>query len=312
VTSRTFSRGSIRYFGNGSARLSATAAFTFERLRHWVDEPLTNADKRELIRWARAGETLFSPREWVGLKLKLHSATLYHLIRAVPAWERDREEVYPNDFRYPRVPLWRMEKMRWPGLGLRDYAEITELRLRLGGFERDFRQRAASPVRYVSSDVPCVLVPTETQRLLQRVGRFYKNSCVFPQLEPPCLFDKCEASSWKAQSWNRARNRIQSDAVAEHAVAEWREKARVGGEVIHLGPPAKRYARLAKDQARYNEQWASHWLVKPDRAGLVGLSKHMRLNRSLNIPHDPALVQKLEHDNEQALRPACQQGKLYG
>jgi hypothetical protein len=66
-------------------QIERNSCVTFERLRHWVDEPLTNADKRELIRWARAGETLFSPREWVGLKLKLHSATLYHLIRAVPA-----------------------------------------------------------------------------------------------------------------------------------------------------------------------------------------------------------------------------------
>jgi hypothetical protein len=249
----------------------------------------------------------------LGNKLKIASQWLYRLIEAIPVWERNREEIYPHDFRAPQVPLWRMEKMRLPGLGLRDYAEITELRLRLGGLERAFRQKAASAVR----DIPSLSAgfsrtPNERQGLLQRIGRLYKNSCWFPQLEPPCLFDKCEASSWKAQSWNTAQHRIQSDAVAEHVVVEWREKARIGGEVVHLEPPAKRYARLAKDQAGYNEQYASYWNVNRDSAGLVGLSKTMRLNGTINIRRDPVLTQEFQHDREQAGRRTREQGKLYG
>jgi hypothetical protein len=253
-----------------------------------------------LVRWARIGEAIFSPTEWVGLKLKIHSETLYHLICAISVAERDREKIYPDDFRYPRVPLWREEKAHWPDLGLRDCTEITKLLFKHGGYQREFRQKAASPVRPPSTPLAQIsLVPTETQRLLERAGRLYKNSS-WPSKRERCLFDKCAG---KRQSWVEGR-RIESNAVEEQARVEWREKARVGGEVKHLEPPAQRYARLERTRASYNERWGSHW-------NGVGQSRRLRDQRSLNIPHDPILVEKLEHDNEQSVRPIPSKGKRY-
>jgi hypothetical protein len=34
------------------------------------------------------------------------------------------------------------------------------------------------------------LTPPETQQVLKRIGRLYKNSCWWPNREKPCLFDK--------------------------------------------------------------------------------------------------------------------------
>jgi hypothetical protein len=86
----------------------------------------------------------------IGNKVKVAAGTLYQLVRAVPVAERDRNEIYPADFRYPQIPLWREEKMRLPGLGLRDYASLGRLLLRSGSYEVVIRQKAASPVR----DIP--------------------------------------------------------------------------------------------------------------------------------------------------------------
>ena len=49
-------------------------------------------------------------------KVRLSAASLFHLISAIPQAERDQAGIYPNDFRFPRLPLWREEKMLWPGV----------------------------------------------------------------------------------------------------------------------------------------------------------------------------------------------------
>jgi hypothetical protein len=41
--------------------------------------------------------------------------TLFHLVSAIPQWERDRAGIYPNNFLYSRPPRWRQEKMVLPG-----------------------------------------------------------------------------------------------------------------------------------------------------------------------------------------------------
>ncbi len=111
-------------------------------------------------------------------KIKMAAGTLYHLVRAIPLVERDRQEIYPADFRYPRIPLWREEKMRLPGLGLSDYADPAKLLFKFGRYEPVIRQKAASPVQYVLSITSWgQLTPPEMQQVLKRIGRLYKNSC---------------------------------------------------------------------------------------------------------------------------------------
>src|SRR5262249_11112334 len=125
-----------------------------------------------------------------------------------------------------------------------------------GRYERVIRQGVASPVLHVLVTTRWMvfylwqwqwLPSPEKQQLLKRAGRLYKNSR-WPSKEERCLFDKCFG---KRVSWVDGRC-IESDAVEEQARIEWREKARIGGEVIHLGPPAERYARLERDRASYN------------------------------------------------------------
>jgi hypothetical protein len=100
-------------------------------------------------------------------KVKVAAATLYQLIDAIPVVERDREEIYPTDFRAPQIPLWRAEKMRLHGLGLRDYSEPTKLLDRFGRYEPVIRQKAASSVRDIlaigSVDLCGQLTPETTQ-----------------------------------------------------------------------------------------------------------------------------------------------------
>jgi hypothetical protein len=47
--------------------------------------------------------------------IKRTAETLFHLVSAIPQWERDQLGIYPADFRYPRQPIWRQEKMVLPG-----------------------------------------------------------------------------------------------------------------------------------------------------------------------------------------------------
>jgi hypothetical protein len=239
-------------------------------------------------------------------KVKSAAETLYHLINAIPVAERDREEVYPDDFRYPRVPLWRAEKMRWPGLALRDYAEPARLLTKFGS-EFAYRQKAASPVRVIEGGDYNIRKTLEAQLALQRIGRLYKNSCWWSKKEKPRLFDKAEASSWKkAQLWKPGEVSIKFDPadslkLEKQERAEMFRTARSGGSVQHPEGSAKRHARLASSQAAYNEQSASCWLVRPRPDGAVGLNELYRKNRSLNIPVETiearnAMIANLECD----------------
>jgi hypothetical protein len=234
-------------------------------------------------------------------KIKIAAETLYHLICAIPQTERDRQEIYPGDFRCP-VSVWREEdKEGLPGLGLRDYAQPTRLLTKFGRYEFAWRQKAASAVRPVALDASYVamLVPTEIQRALERAGRLYKNSRWWSKAERT-LFDKCEVSSAKVQSW--LEHRVNRDAIAEEVAADWRQKA-AGGKVLILGSPAKRYRSLESGRTAYNEKHGSYLNSR-------GLSKTLRERRSLNI--DPILIPELARGNEQAARYECKQGKRYG
>lgn len=125
-------------------------------------------------------------------KVRAAAAKLYNLVCAISTFARDQQEIYPADFRYPRVPPWRQEKMRLPGLGLRDYSEPAKLLTKFGRYDSVIRQRAASPVRSVLSNLVALpvihmrwslaLTPAQTQQTLKRIGRLYKNSCWFPKI----------------------------------------------------------------------------------------------------------------------------------
>jgi hypothetical protein len=116
----------------------------------------------------------------------------------------------------------------------------------------------------------------DEQRLLLRIGRFYKSSCWYSRKEPRSLFDKCAASSSKAASW--ARHRVQFDPADADLIAkrEIERVRRTGGRVIYLIPgtpyrqvAAKRYAQLAATQESDNKKWVSY-------LNSTGISRRMR------------------------------------
>ena len=149
-------------------------------------------------------------------KIKIAAETLYHLVCAIPRAERDSEEIYPDDFRKVLIPLplqsnwnWRELERRYregmlpcgvssgallgrDSLGLRDYAEPARLLFKYGRYELATRQKAASPVRHIrialepTVDYLALLVPTATQRALERTGRLYKNSRCLPNKNAVC------------------------------------------------------------------------------------------------------------------------------
>jgi hypothetical protein len=202
-------------------------------------------------------------------------------------------------------------------LRLRDYSEATRLLTKYSKYEFAYRQKAASPVRDILTitsdlvDLPATesrlslylwgrLTPPETQQVLKRIGRLYKNSCWWPKREKRRLFDNTQASSWNAQQWKgRNKTSIEFDP-ADAVLLEKRERretfriARSGGQVIYLGKPAKRHASLAKTRAAYNEQWDSY--TNNNR-----LDRTLREQRSLNISRETievrnAMIANLERD----------------
>jgi hypothetical protein len=260
-------------------------------------------------------------------KVKLAAGTLYHLIDAVPRAERDSLEIYPGDWREALVPRrlktgWDWRKLEeWVALGrnmigvgeantfgIGDYSISKKLLFKSGRYETLTCQKAASPVPYIlatpefAASYLLLLQQLKTpgeQWSLKRTGRFHKNSCWWPERKKPCLFDKCEASSWKSQSWNRDRARIKFDPADAVLLAgrenreTWRI-ARAGGSVEHPERSAKRHGRLAGTRAAYNEQWGSY-----TNNGRLG--RTLRELRSLNIPRETiearnAMIAKLEHD----------------
>jgi hypothetical protein len=370
-------RGNSLYRGK-LRRFEKNRDIVLEKILPWAGEKLSRADIKELIRWARAGEAIFSPGEWVRLKLKIHAGTLYHLIDAIPQAERDAQEIYPGDFRKGRIPApphtnWNARKLEWwralgwnlVGIGekktfdLKDYSQSKELLFKQGRRETVDCQKAVSPVRRIllierardygldphwdivwrdceirlSLHLLGTLKTPEEQWLLKRVGRLYKIDCYWPKWpakQESCLFDACRSSSSAAASWVAGRY-IQRDAVAEETVADFQQTA-FGGSVVILIPgvhrrhvAARRYRQLAATREAYNAAHGSYWNIggtKPTSSwdfgiripnfGVAGVSKILREQGSLNIPLDTNLIEKLEHDNEKAARPACRQRKSYG
>jgi len=260
-------------------------------------------------------------------KVKLAAGKLYHLIDAIPQAARDSLEIYPGDWRKALVPRplrtgWDWRKLEeWVALGwnmmgvgeantfgIGDYSISKRLLFKSGRYETLTCQKAASPVRHILLTPEFAvfyllllqqLKTPDAQWSLKRTGRFYKNSCWWPERKRPRLFDKCEASSWRAQSWNRDWARIKFDLADTVLLAErenretWRI-ARAGGSVEHPERSAKRHDRLAGTRAAYNEQWGSY-------TNNGRLSRTLRELRSLNIPRETiearnAMIENLEHD----------------
>jgi hypothetical protein len=115
------------------------------------------AEFSQLVRLFRAGEELLTPQKVLSDKVKVAAGTLYHLIDAVPQWERDCEEIYPGDFRKARIPRplrtnWNADKLEWwrqlgwgrytakETFGLKDYSQPVKLNGRTVP-----RQKAALP-----------------------------------------------------------------------------------------------------------------------------------------------------------------------
>jgi hypothetical protein len=235
-------------------------------------------------------------------KVKIAAETLYHLINAIPVAERDREEVYPNDFRYPWVRLWRTEKMRWPGLALRDYAEPARFLTRFGGGFA-YRQKAASPVRVIEGGDYNIRQTLEEQLALQCIGRLYKSACWWSKKGGRSLFDENRSASWKKGTlWKPGQVSVQLETTTDAVKLAKKEErgawqvARLGGSVEHLEGPAKRHARLDEHREVYNEKWGSF-------TNTSQLSTRFRTQwpPSLNIPRETiearnAMIANLEHD----------------
>ena len=287
-------------------------------------------------------------------KVRIASRRLYHLICAIPRPERDHEEIYPAHWATAFIPLSQRSNWGWrqfeewyregvilcsisarsatgrDTLGLRDYSEPTRLLTKFGKYEFAYRQKAASPVVWRILENPPSLYAfsktPEEQWTLQRIGRLYKKSCWYPWIEKPRLFDRCERLSWQAGTlWKPGQVGIQLGNPEKLASPEqpWRE-AKLGGQVIHLGPPVKRHIQLASTQAAYNEQWPSYWNfgrikrdgwdwgIREPKTGIAGTGEILREQGSLNIPLDTNLINQLGRDHGQAERPACGQRKSYG
>ena len=202
---------------------------------------------------ARPMDSLPTP---VGVSIA--AETLYHLIDMIPQLERDREQIYPADFRAPQIPLWRPDVARRPGLGLRDYSEPLPQR-------PGYRQKAASPGWSVHltpelathySQLP--MRPTAEQRMLERIRCLYRSepgkSRSWPSKWQRTLFDKCRAASVRPR----------------------------GAPVIVW--PRRNYQQLLADQPAHNAQHDSYW----NSAGSGRL--HRRLH-SINIPREVVEVQ---------------------
>jgi hypothetical protein len=244
-------------------------------------------------------------------KVRVAAGTLYNLVCAIPVAERDRQEIYPAEFRYPPwFPDWLPEKMRLPGLGLRDYAEPSKFGI---------RQQAASPVRNVLTllvGLPAIdtrwalyLCAPATQQVLKRIGRLYKNSCWWSKKGPHRLFDRAEVSSWKKlRVWRPGQYSVDDDFDPKDLrQIEFRELvqiAREGGHVFvgHRGSwdkpfwlrSHKRHANLAGTRAAYNAGWDSY-------NNNTRLSRVLREQRSLNIPRETiearnVMIANLERD----------------
>jgi hypothetical protein len=106
-------------------------------------------------------------------KVRLWAASLFHLISAIPQAERDRDEIYPADFRTALIPLplqsnwgWRrFEEWHRQGVvlcgisdksatgqdswGLRDYSEPTRLLNKFVKYEFAYRQKAVAPAQNI-------------------------------------------------------------------------------------------------------------------------------------------------------------------
>jgi len=243
--------------------------------------------------------------------------TLFHLISAVPQWERDSQKIYPGHFCKARItpPPW---DWRTP-YGLRDYSEPTRLLSKFGEYEFAYRQ-IGGPVwtgrdSHVALWVLGQLKTPDEQRTLKRVGRLYLNSCWRPKRDKSCLFDRCQALSWqKLLAWKPGQRSIQLESPDTVKFAELVRVAKSGGQVEILGPPAKRHAQLAATRQSYNDQWPSYWNlgtarrksdwdfgIRSPKNGIAGMSETLRELGSPNIPHETIelrnnMVANLERD----------------
>jgi hypothetical protein len=269
-----------------------------QELKRWNSNQRAHLRRREKNRKAKPvkydrqyGEPRKSDKWDLPKLLRGTAAALFHRIEAISTVERDRQGIYPDDFRHPRVPLWRMEKMWLLGLGLRDYSEPITLLTKFGTLERDWRQKAAAPGYYilVTRELAAFylwllsqLKTPEQQLHLEVCGRLYRNGCGWwPCKEERGLFDRCETSSYAAKSYMLSEHQKRQTSVTlsspnEGAIGDLARAVRTGGIVEHLGSPAKRHARLAQTMDAYNEQWPSY-------SNRGGLSRTLRQLRSLKI-----------------------------
>jgi hypothetical protein len=240
-------------------------------------------------------------------KVEIAAETLFHLISAIPQAERDAQEIYPGDFR--KAQITPEHDWRFP-YGLRDYSEPTKLLNKFGQYEFAIRQKGDtvwpgcdmvgpaewSPVYNIRLGL---LKTPDQQRTLKRIGRYYKNSCWYPQIKKQRrLFDRCESLSWqKLLVWKPGQVSISLENPDTVKLAELMRVAKSGGSVQILGSPAKRHANLVRTRDAYNEQWPSYWNIgrtkrsgwdfgiREPKTGIAGIGEILREQGSLNIPH---------------------------
>jgi hypothetical protein len=165
---------------------------------------------------------------------------------------------------------------------LRDYREETKLRFRSGSYVRADRQHGgplrdilATPLATIESRLALYLLewltPPETQRLLERTIRLYKEDCWCPGTFGVRFDQSPSAYLYPAHAPKRTPR---ADVVKQR--------------------PARSYQRLLADQPAHNARWESYLnSVRPGRT--------LRERGSLNIPRETIevrnkMIANLEHD----------------
>jgi hypothetical protein len=155
------------------------------------------------------------------------------------------------------------------------------------------------------------LTPPETQQVLKRIGRLYKNSCWWPKREKRSLFDRAEASSWKkAQLYKPGQRPFEWDPKDLLALESREIRQILGGVFVgHAGywdkpfwlRSHKRHADLERMRTAYNDQHASYWNGPRDNLGRANLTKTFRALGTINIPRETievrdTMIENLERD----------------
>jgi hypothetical protein len=217
--------------------------------------------------------------------------------RSKMVWSDD-DEASPRSYLRPYRPgFW----------NLRDYTQLHRLKLKNGFYELCFRQKAASPVRYIVVTPELnvfylrlwrTLLPSATQRCLEQIigRRLYKIECGInfnsPYASGPFgdpgdgneKFARCRSGTGSPIGLRKQSNNLCKREPWKYV----RGTPHIGSWIIHPEGSAIRHARLKADMAAYNED-------HPSYLNASNIGKTMRSRRSLNLPETISAVEATIH-----------------